>query len=252
MGIVLSSLFLGSLLTIAAPTHDRGQKNGLLTRTVSVGSASYSYQVYIPTGLQRNQKPPVILFLHGIGQRGEGGFVPSQGNIGALARNYLEQLPAIVVLPQCRKNRYWSDPDMDQMVMATLNQTVVEFGGDAARLYLIGVSMGGYGAWHLASQHPGTFAAIVPVCGGSPLRGVDRYAPIARRVGQTPVWVFHGADDRIVPVAESRHMVEALKAVNGNVRYSEYEGVGHNVWLKALAEPELFPWLLAQHLVNQK
>ena len=75
---------------------------------------------------------------------------------------------------------------------------------------------------------------------------------MARRVGQTPVWVFHGADDRIVPVAESRHMVEALKAVNGNVRYSEYEGVGHNVWLKALAEPELFPWLLAQHLVNQK
>lgn len=106
--------------------------------------------------------------------------------------------------------------------------------------------MGGYGAWHLAAAAPGKFAAIVPICGGSPRRNDDRFAPIARRVGQTPTWVFHGADGRVVPVSESRQMVAALKALNGNVRYSEYAGVGHNVWLRVLSEPELIPWLLAQ------
>jgi predicted peptidase len=110
--------------------------------------------------------------------------------------------------------------------------------------------MGGFGAWHMAAQHQGKFAAIVAICGGSPLRNDDRFAPIARRVGTTPAWVFHGEDDRIVPVSESRQMVKALiKAVGGSrVRYNEYKGVGHNVWLKVLGEAELMPWLLAQHL----
>lgn len=110
--------------------------------------------------------------------------------------------------------------------------------------------MGGFGAWHLASEHPERFAAIVAICGGSPLREGDRFAPIARKVGQTPAWLFHGSDDKVVPVSESRQIVSALKAVKGNVRYNEYEGVGHNVWLKALAEQELIPWLLKQQRHN--
>jgi predicted peptidase len=98
----------------------------------------------------------------------------------------------------------------------------------------------------MAAEHQGTFAAFVTICGGSPLRTSDRFTSIARRVGQTPIWVFHGADDPVVPVSESRQMVAALKDVKGKVRYSEYEGVGHNVWLKAMKEPELLPWLLSQ------
>ena len=108
--------------------------------------------------------------------------------------------------------------------------------------------MGGYGAWHLAAEHPHKFAAIVSICGGSPLYEGERFNAIARRVGKTPVWVFHGSDDRVVPVTESRQMVEALKANKGDVRYNEYEGVGHNVWLKVLTERELLPWMLRQHL----
>jgi predicted peptidase len=138
---------------------------------------------------------------------------------------------------------------MERMVMAALDQTAAEFDADAKRLYLTGVSMGGFGAWHIVAQHQGKFAAIVSICGGSPLRSGDRFAPIARRVGTTPAWVFHGEADRVVPVSESREMVKALKAVSGNrVRYNEYQGVGHNVWLNALREAELMPWLLAQHL----
>jgi predicted peptidase len=235
--------FLGTATNAAA--HE--SKSGLLTRTISVGKESYTYQVYVPSILAGKQNLPVILFLHGIGQRGEGGFVPTEGAAAAFARQYLEQIPAIALLPQCRKGRYWHDPEMERMVMATVKQTASDFTADAKRLYLAGVSMGGFGAWHMASQHPGKFAAVVSICGGSPLASGDRFTPIARKLETTPVWVFHGSDDPIVPVNESRQMVEALKSLKGSrVRYNEYQGVGHNVWLNALAEPGLLPWILEQ------
>jgi predicted peptidase len=246
----LLPLLLGALIN-PAPAADADARGdaGLLARTVSVGRTSYGYQVYVPTKLRGRKNLPVIVFLHGIGQRGTGGFVPADGAAGALARQYLEQLPAIALLPQCDKKFYWHDREMDAMVAGALDQTVSEFGADTRRVYLAGVSMGGFGAWHFASQQPKRFAAVVSICGGSPVLSGDRFRPVARGVGRTPVWVFHGAEDRIVPVSESRRMVEALKAVEGSrVRYSEYAGVGHNVWLNALAEPQLLPWLLEQRL----
>jgi predicted peptidase len=221
-------------------------KTGLLDRAVTVGGQGFGYQVYVPAKIQEGEKLPIILFLHGIGQRGTGGIVPSRGPASLMARHYLERVSAIIVLPQCRDGRYWSNRDMGEMAVATLDQTTTELGGDAERLSVIGVSMGGYGAWHLAAEYPEKFSAVVPICGGSPLRAGDRFNTIARKVGRTPVWVFHGADDSIVPVSESRLMVEALKSAGGNVRYSEYAGVGHNVWFNVMAEPDLLPWVLGQ------
>ncbi len=246
MRIGFLTLLLGGLFALPASASEA--KGGLLNRSVSVNKTSYDYQVYVPEKLAGKRDLPMIVFLHGIGQRGEGGFVPAGGASGALARNYLERVPAIIVLPQCRNGRFWSDPEMTRMTIDALDKTMTEFGADAKRLYLIGVSMGGYGAWGMAAEHAGRFAAVVPICGGSPLRGAERYSSIARRMGRTPVWVFHGAEDRVVPVGESRSMVEALKTAGGNVRYSEYAGVGHNVYMKALAEPELLSWLFAQRL----
>lgn len=246
MRFILLSLLVGGVFSLLSPGKANAEEGGLLTRNVRVGNKSYGYQVYMPGKLAGKERLPVILFLHGIGQRGSGGFV--KGAAAILIRQYLERLPAIVVLPQCEKGRYWTDPEMEAMVMATLNDAAAEFSADHERLYMIGVSMGGYGAWHLAAERAGTFAAFVSICGGSPLRTGDRFNSIARRVRQTPVWVFHGADDRVVPVSESRQMVTALKDVKGKVRYSEYEGVGHNVWLNVMKEPELLPWLLSQRL----
>lgn len=243
------SILLGGLLGGAPPASAQDGRSGLLTRTVRTDGRSYSYQVYVPAKVKAQANPPVIIFLHGIGQRGEGGFLPTSGPAIGIARRYLEQVPAIILLPQCRQGLYWHSPEMERMVMAALDQTVTEFSANSKRLYLTGVSMGGFGAWHLASQQSGRFAALVSICGGSPLTSGDRFGPIARGIGQTPVWVFHGADDRIVPVSESRQMVAALKEVKGSrVRYNEYPGVGHNVWMKALAEPGLLPWLLEQRL----
>ena len=244
---VLPLLMGGFLAAASTATAAQEPKSGLFARTVKVGAESYTYQVFVPARLAGQRNSPVILFLHGIGQRGEGGFLPTDGAAGAFARQYLEQIPALALFPQCRKGHYWHDPEVERMVMAELGQTLSEFGADPKRLYLAGVSMGGFGAWHLAAEHPGKFAAIVSICGGSPLTSGDRFKPIARRVARTPVWVFHGSEDRVVPVSESRRMVEALKSLEGNrVRYSEYEGVGHNVWLNVVAEPALLPWLLEQ------
>lgn len=232
---------LGGLLSAARGGGGRGE---IQSRSVRAGGDSFTYQVYVPAKFAG--APPVLVFLHGINQRGAGGYVPASGAAGAVVGRYLERVPAAILLPQCRSGSYWSDPLMDEMVMRALDETAAELGADATRLYLAGVSMGGYGVWHLASQHPGRFAALVSVCGGSPLRGGDRFAPIARKVGATPAWLFHGAEDRVVPATESRQMTAALRAAGGVVRYSEYTGVGHDVWRKVLAEKELLPWLLAQ------
>ncbi|HVF43929.1 MAG TPA: dienelactone hydrolase family protein [Pyrinomonadaceae bacterium] len=231
---------LGGLLSAAAPS-----KGGRLeTRTARVGANDYAYQVHAPASA--GDSPPVIVFLHGIGQRGSGGFLPESGAAAVLVRRYLARVPAVVLLPQCRAGSYWSDPFMDEMVMTALSQTESEFKADDARLYLTGVSMGGYGVWHLASGHPGRFAALVSVCGGVHGRDAGRFDSVAEKVGETPAWLFHGADDRVVPVTESRQMTAALKGVGGNVKYSEYPGVGHAVWTQVFAERGLMPWLLSQ------
>jgi predicted peptidase len=241
-------LVAGGLASFEGLGHRRGAHARVQRRTVHVGADAYDFQLFIPAKLAGQKNLPLIIFLHGIGQRGTGGFVPTAGARGALVQHYLEKIPAIILLPQCREGSYWSDSLMDRMVMAALAQTICEFGADPSRVYLTGVSMGGYGVWHLASQHPQQFAALVSICGGSPLRHGERFAPIAAKIGETPVWVFHGADDRVVPVSESRQMVSALKAHHEGVRYSEYVGVGHQVWMNVLGEDELLPWLLQQRL----
>jgi predicted peptidase len=223
------------------------QNWGLLSRTVNVNGSSYSYQIYIPNKLKDKTNLPIMLFLHGIGQRGSSGFLSVKGLMGPVIKSYLDRVPAIMVLPQCRQDCYWSNPQMEQMVIKSLDQTIEQFNADKTRVYLIGVSMGGYGAWHLAAEYPHKFAAVVPICGGSPLKDKDRHLLIARKIGKTPIWAFHGTEDRVVPVSESREMINAIKSVGGSIRYSEYEGVGHNVWLNVIREPELMPWLLNQH-----
>jgi predicted peptidase len=258
--------FLGLALIIvlafAGTVRAAKQETGFLNRSVVSGGKTYSYQVYLPAGWNNKKKWPVILFLHGAGERGEDGLVQTEVGIGTAIRRYSDRVPAVVVLPQCLKNRWWSEPQMQSMAIASLEKTVAEFNGDRTRLYLTGLSMGGYGTWAIVTNHPGKFAALAVICGGvRPPRAVPRppgtpdttavadpYGPVAQKVGNTPVWVFHGAADPVVPVSESQKMVEAIKANNGNVKYSEYEGVGHNSWDKAYSDQEFFQWMLAQRI----
>ena len=217
-------------------------------KIVETDSGAYDYQIYVPAEAKTSENLPVVVFLHGIRERGSGGYVPAEGAPGAFVRQYFAQIPALVLLPQCRPGKYWSAPEMDEMVMGALDQTIKEFAADTNRIYLIGVSMGGYGVWHFAMNYSHKFAALVSICGGSSILTGDRFAPLARAVGKTPAWLFHGADDPIVPVTESRSIAEALEKNSGNVNYNEYANVGHNVWLNVLSEKDLMPWLFAQKL----
>ena len=261
MFLMLALCGLACSLPLWARQHD----TGFLNRTAAVDGVTYNYQVFVPSNWSRKVAWPVILFLHGYGEEGDDGLVQTQVGLATAIRKHVDRFPALVVIPQCRKKDWWTSPAMEAQALKALDQTMTEFKGDPQRVYLTGLSMGGYGTWGFASEHPGKFAALVPICGGvrsthaadipnyhNVDESADPYTATAQKIGKTPVWVFHGEADPVVPVTESRQMVDALKAAGGNVRYTEYPGVKHESWDNAYAEPELFPWLLAQKLSGNK
>ncbi|MBI3406306.1 MAG: prolyl oligopeptidase family serine peptidase [Acidobacteria bacterium] len=250
-------LFLLCLLVfpLAAAAQE---KTGVLFRDVKVGSTTYRYEVFVPAAWNPQKKWPVILFLHGAGLRGTYAPGQNESEIAKLFLAYHEQTEAVIVFPRVPDGEWWTSPQMESLALRALSQTMREFNGDSNRVYLTGLSMGGYGVWYLASRHAGKFAALAPVCGGieTPRRAsvppagtaADAYAEVARKIGKTPVWIFHGSADGDIPVTESRKMATALKANGGNMRYTEYPGVGHNSWDRAYSEKEFFPWLFSQRL----
>jgi predicted peptidase len=227
---------------------------GFLNRTVQVGKEKYRYQVFVPVDWSKSKTWPVILFLHGAGERGVDGLVQTEVGIGTAIRRHPDRFPCIVVMPQCRSGSWWTEPAMEAQALKALDQAIKEFKGDARRIYLTGLSMGGYGTWSIASKYPSRFAALAPICGGvrppARLRSAevpaDPYTPLAEKVSKIPAWIFHGGADKTVPVSESRRMNEALTALKADVKYTEYEGVGHNSWDRAYREPEFMLWLLRQ------
>jgi predicted peptidase len=257
--------FFSVSLAIAPRATARTQETGFIDRTLSLHGATYKYQVYLPESWSRKQKWPVILFLHGAGERGNDGLLQTDVGLPRAIRENRSRFPAIVVLPQCPADRWWTQLEMEEMALAALVAATKTFKGDPKRTYLTGLSMGGFGSWYIAARHPGKFAAVVPICGGIVLTEHTRqmhpelvkdsypddpksYADVAQKIGKTPVWIFHGGADDTVPVDGSRKLSDALKAAGGNVRYTEYPGVGHNSWDKAYAEPQLMPWLLSNSL----
>lgn len=250
---------LFSILLLAATALSARKETGFLNRSVKVEGATYLYQVYVPPDWSKDKKWPVILFLHGAGERGEDGLAQTDVGIGRAIRMNVARWLAIVVFPQCRRNEWWSrGRTMEAQALAALAAAMKEFRGDPRRVYLTGLSMGGYGSWAFASRNPGKFAALVVICGGVRLperlrttgesEVADPYTDVARKIGKIPVWIFHGDADNIVPIDESRKMNEALKTAGVDVRLTEYEKVGHNSWDRAYGDPELSKWLFSHKL----
>lgn len=251
--VVMAVLGLTSCRSVQPP------EAGFLNRSVTVGEQRYPYVVWVPPSTPAGPRP-VILFLHGAGERGNDGWRQTAVGIGSAIRWDASRFAeALVVMPQAPEGEAWLG-EPSAAAMAALRRTVEEFAGDPDRIYLTGLSLGGYGAWFLATEYPDTFAAIVPVCGGVVAppsarnvrdhpRGAglpDPYAAVAAVMPPVPIWIFHGADDPIIPASESRRMREALEAVGKPVRYTEFPAVGHNVWDPAYGQPELWRWMLAQ------
>ena len=237
------------------------QETGFLNRAVNVRGTTYHFQIYLPEEFPRDEHRqwPIILFLHGRGERGAEGMWQTQIGLPQAVRDHPERWPFIIVMPQCPQQRYWTDPDMMTMAMAALDQETTEFHADPNRTYLTGLSLGGYGAWELAKTYPKRWAAIAIAASGVFWSyAQDRWHDVAtlpgeyaRAVGRTPVWVFHGSLDPVVPLREDEVMFDAFKASGGHMRFWVYQGLQHDCWFRAFNEPELPRWLLA-HRLGQK
>jgi predicted peptidase len=246
------------LLLSALPVRAQRVETGFIDRTVTVAGHAYHYQIYVPVTYRTQTRWPVILFLHGAGERGSDGLLQTTVGLGPAIRRERERFPAIVVFPQAPSDSQWVGTPAE-MAMVALERTMAEFDVDSDRVYLTGLSMGGHGTWYLAYRHPETFAAVAPICGwvpdfprfpGSvPVVPADSGAAIpalARRLARVPIWIFHGEMDAVVPVSGSRDPAAALEAVSDVARYTEYLGLGHNSWDATYASQEFARWLFAQ------
>lgn len=252
------------------------QETGFLNRTIEIEGITYHFQIYLPENFRRfvpqptgrhekasdqkpAEEPPIILFLHGRGERGADGMWQTQIGLPQQLRDHPERWPFIVVMPQCPYRHFWTDPDMLRLAMASLEQESREFHADPDRTYLMGLSLGGYGAWELAKDYPHRWAAMAIASSGifwsyAPERWREQAtlpAEYARRIGRTPIWLFHGGEDTTVLPRQSELMYDAFKAAGGHIRFWEYQGLHHDCWTRAFDEPEVPRWLLSHRLNTQ-
>ena len=220
-------------------------------------SETLLYRIYVPADYDPDRSYPLVLFLHGAGERGSDN--QKQLTVGMMQHYFTEEnmqkYPAILVAPQCPANRQWvdvpwsqGDYSMDsypqtpyiQMASLLVDEITEEYSVDPDRRYVTGISMGGYGAWNILLNHPDQFAAAIPICGAGDSSKADL-------IKDMPIWTFHGSRDTTVPVAGTRAMVEALKqAGSTSIQYTEYLFLDHFCWDTAYSDPDTFAWLFSQ------
>lgn len=186
------------------------------------------------SGEGKGEKRPLIIQLHGAGERGNGAEdlqIVEKNGFSEYLKTAKED--CIVIMPQCPRDTFWAA--RVESVIEFIDQLIKEYDADEDRVYLTGLSMGGYGTWFTAMARPDLFAAIAPVCGG----GMAWNAGVLKM----PVWAFHGAEDSVVSPVQSDEMVASLKKAGADVKYTRVDGVGHNVWENAYNK-ELMDWLL--------
>ena len=211
-----------------------GQNARKLDKEIKV-AVKADYLLFLPAdyGKDPAKKWPTILFLHGAGERGSDvNLVKVHGPPKIVEQK--KDFPFIVISPQCPAGGWW-DP---QTLIALLDEVSADHAVDPDRVYLTGLSMGGYGTWETAIRHPDRFAAIAPICGGGNKHRV-------RGIKHVPTWVFHGDKDGAVPVAESIEMVDALKAAGGDVQFTRYPDAEHDSWTETYNNPKLYDWFLS-------
>jgi predicted peptidase len=210
-------------------------------------SVHLDYLLHLPDdyGSDTDQRWPLILFLHGMGERGDDLDLIRVHGIPKVVEER-DEFPFITVSPQCPDD--FVCHDQVGALDALLAEVEERYRVDPRRIYLTGLSMGGFGAWYLATLHPDRFAAVVPICGG----GHEMYG-FPERVAvleDVPIWAFHGAKDPVVPLKASQALVDVLKEKGGNVRFTVYPDAEHDSWTRTYDNPELYEWLLEQSLAG--
>lgn len=246
------------LVCFARPAEPQRVETGFLNRTATVNGREYRYQVFVPANYVEKTAWPVILFLHGAGERGTDGLLQTTVGLAPAIRQNPSRFPAIVVFPQVPPDSQWVGAPAEAALVA-LQQSLSEYRADRARVYLTGLSMGGHGTWYIAYRHPELFAAVAPICGwipdfkqfaGSvpvvPADSGAAFPAIVRQLRRVPIWIFHGEMDAVVAVTGSREPATALKEAGANVRYTEFLGLNHNSWDATYGSNEFVSWLFAQ------
>jgi predicted peptidase len=256
--ILTTVLFLLIMGSISAQYQQLYEKKELIK-----GNDTLRYRIMYPLDYKATKKYPLIVFLHGSGERGNNNEAQLIHGSKLFADSVTrEKFPAIVIFPQCGRDDFWarakrnpngadslgglafaSEQPMGKslnLVSELLDSLVTAKKVNAKKIYIGGLSMGGMGTFELLWRKPGFFAAAFPICGGGDPDKVKLYGK------KFPIWIFHGSNDQSVQVAHSRVMVNALKTARARLIYTEYLGVGHNSWDNAFAEPELLPWLFKQ------
>ena len=253
------------LTTLGTSEGSRDMPSSFLAQTFTDSRGHVlPYRMLVPPGHQEQAEPvvreanpermPLVLLLHGSGERGNDNSAQLRNGVAELlgSGTAAARFPCFYVVPQCPTTLHWVEVDWDAeghvlplgrsepllAAVELLDSLLSSYPVDPQRVYLIGLSMGGFGVWDLLSRWPDRFAAAVPICGGA-----DENAVVVARA--VPVWAFHGADDPIVPVECSRRAVAALRAAGGTPRYEEYPDIGHDAWTKSFAEPNLLSWLFS-------
>ncbi|MFI5128396.1 MAG: dienelactone hydrolase family protein [Chitinophagales bacterium] len=240
------------------PTSDAAYAPYLKKEFVLAEGKTLPYRILYPDNYDKTKKYPLLLFLHGAGERGNDNEKQlTWGGKLFLKSENRTNFPAIVVLPQCPDESFWAVVKIDRnkqpftidfdyaaeanWPLTAANELVKKLSNeeavDKSRIYISGLSMGGMGTFESVYRYPNLYAAALPICGGGDVKRYDK------RVSKTPFWVFHGAADAVVDVKLSREMVEKLKSLKAEVKYSEYPGVNHNSWENAFAEPEYISWM---------
>jgi predicted peptidase len=250
---LVAAISLGLGLPGAAPAEADPSPLEKRTFTDAAGK-TLRYRLLKPEGYDPAKRYPLVLFLHGAGERGDDNEKQLIHAVPQFLRPEIrKQYPCFLVAPQCPDKFKWVDADWSaathrmpaeptapmRLTIALLEALPKEWSIDTKRIYVTGLSMGGFGAWEIAARRPELFAAVVPVCGGAD----EATAP---KIAMIPHWAFHGAKDGVVKPARSRTMIEALKKAGGQPRYTEYPNVGHDAWDPAYRDPKLYEWLFAQ------
>jgi predicted peptidase len=237
LALALALALAGCVRVSTSSSPERGAPGRQVERAIDTRITRHvagRYLIYLPADYDAAQRWPLLLFLHGAGERGDDLTRVSLHGPPRLIREATMQLPFIIVSPQVPENRTWSTQFLD----ALLEEVVRTHAVDEERIYVTGLSMGGYGTWHLAFEFPHRFAAIAPVSGGGVITG-----PCT--IPHLPVWTFHGAQDEVVRPFHTEELVERLRSCDGHVRYTRYEDAGHDAWTRTYANPELYAWLLS-------
>lgn len=247
---IATFIFLSTMsFTTAADNRDRFE-----ARTFESGGEKLNYRLLKPKDYDPNRKYPLVLFMHGAGERGDNNKAQLVHGMNDFASDeVMSKYPAFVIAPQCPNNKKWVEVDWGaakhtspdkpsislQLTFDAMAALQKEFSIDDKRIYVTGLSMGGYGTWDAAARRPGYFAAAAPICGGGDEGD-------AKKLAKLPIWAFHGDKDGAVKVERTRNMIAAIKEAGGEPKYTEYPGVGHDSWSATYRNPEFYAWLFAQ------